>query len=91
MAPSMQSVADEYKQQPSSAAYASRLDSLVEQADLWVHGHMHEPFDYRIGKCRVVCNPCGYRTRSGATENAAFDPDFIIELAPQCAPLSAIG
>ncbi len=80
MAPSMQSVAGEYKLQPSSAAYASRLDALVEQADLWVHGHMHESFDYAIGKCRVVCNPCGYRTRSGATENAAFDPDFIVDI-----------
>lgn len=80
MAPSMRSVADEYSLERSSAAYASRLDALAEKADAWVHGHMHESFDYHIGKCRVVCNPCGYRTRAGLTENARFDPDFVIEV-----------
>jgi predicted phosphodiesterase len=27
---------------------------------LWTHGHTHELFDYKIGDCRVVCNPRGY-------------------------------
>ena len=27
---------------------------------LWVHGHMHDSFDYRLGRTRVVCNPRGY-------------------------------
>ena len=27
---------------------------------LWTHGHMHTPFDYKIGDTRVVCNPRGY-------------------------------
>jgi predicted phosphodiesterase len=27
---------------------------------LWTHGHTHELFDYKIGECRVVCNPRGY-------------------------------
>jgi predicted phosphodiesterase len=80
MAPSLQSVSAEYADSPVSAAYASRLDELAEKADLWVHGHMHESFDYRIGECRVVCNPCGYRTRAGTPENANFDPNLIIEL-----------
>jgi hypothetical protein len=26
-----------------------------------VHGHIHASRDYRIGSCRVVANPCGYR------------------------------
>lgn len=30
------------------------------QIKLWVHGHMHDPFDYMIGDTRVVCNPRGY-------------------------------
>lgn len=81
MAPSMRSVAERFLPDPVPAAYASRLDDLASQADLWVHGHTHDSFDYRIGKCRVVCNPCGYRTRSGGTENACFDPDFIVELS----------
>ncbi|NHZ66993.1 metallophosphoesterase family protein [Massilia genomosp. 1] len=80
MAPSMRSVPEEYATSRFSAAYASRLDELARQADLWVHGHMHDPVDYRIGKCRVVSNPCGYKTRTGGTENARFDPGFIVEL-----------
>ncbi|MCY0915952.1 metallophosphoesterase family protein [Massilia antarctica] len=83
MAPSMRSVPGEYLQSRFSAAYASRLDELVGQADLWVHGHMHDPVDYMVGKCRVVSNPCGYKTRAGGTENAHFDPHFIVEIADQ--------
>jgi len=64
----------------SSAAYASRLDELAAKADLWIHGHMHESFDYAIGRCRVVCNPCGYMNRAGGTENERFDSNFIVEI-----------
>ena len=81
MAPSMQSVASgPYAHDLVSAAYASRLDALAEKADLWVHGHMHDSFDYQIGKCRVVTNPCGYIRRDGSPENEQFDPNFVIEL-----------
>lgn len=80
MAPSAGSVADHFASDLVSAAYASRLDDLAEMADVWVHGHMHDSFDYRIGRCRVVCNPCGYMKRGGQGENPAFDPNFIIEL-----------
>jgi predicted phosphodiesterase len=61
MAPSFESVAPQYASDLTSAAYASNLDHLAERADVWIHGHMHESFDYEIGKCRVVCNPLGYR------------------------------
>jgi predicted phosphodiesterase len=30
------------------------------QVQLWIHGHMHDPFDYGLGGTRVVCNPRGY-------------------------------
>jgi predicted phosphodiesterase len=80
MAPSMLSVADKFGVEPASAAYASRLDVLVAQADLWVHGHMHESSDYKIDSCRVVCNPCGYMTRDGGIENAQFDANFIVDV-----------
>jgi Icc-related predicted phosphoesterase len=80
MAPSMMSVPPQYAHDPVSAAYASRLDGLAEQADLWIHGHMHDSFDYRIGKCRVVCNPRGYITRLGKAENQRFDPSFVVDL-----------
>lgn len=80
MAPSMQSVSEEFADDPVSAAYASRLDDLANQVDIWVHGHMHESFDYLIGNCRVICNPCGYMTREGRIQNPRFDPNLTIEV-----------
>ena len=60
-APSIQSIIDRYKANPVSAAFASNLDDFIleHQPRLWIHGHTHESFDYKIGKTRVVCNPRG--------------------------------
>lgn len=79
MAPSLLSVSEQYASDPVSAAFASRLDDLVTQCDLWIHGHMHTSFDYRIGRGRVVCNPRGYCLRTGP-ENPHFDPNFVVEI-----------
>jgi predicted phosphodiesterase len=46
-----------------NGGYSSDLTKLIlsnPQIKTWVHGHTHEPFDYQIGQCRVVCNPRGY-------------------------------
>ena len=53
--------------------YGSNLDALIEDCGpaLWIHGHVHDSFDYQIGSTRVLCNPRGY-LRYG--ENADFDP-----------------
>lgn len=80
MSPSLRSVAPRYADDLVSAAFSSNLDALAERADLWVHGHTHDSFDYKIGKCRVVCNPCGYVRRDGGTENLQYDPDLVVEV-----------
>ena len=81
MAPSMRSVEERYAANLGSPAFASRLDALVAQADLWVHGHMHASLDYRVKQCRVVCNPCGYQQPDGMPENERYDPGFIVDIA----------
>lgn len=46
-----------------NGGYSSDLDEFIEERpeiQLWTHGHTHHPFDYMIGKTRVVCNPRGY-------------------------------
>lgn len=67
-----------------SAAFASDLDAMVSKADLWVHGHIHDSMDYRLGKARVVCNPLGYplSDSDGAwfRENPMYDPNLVIEV-----------
>jgi predicted phosphodiesterase len=56
-------------------AYVSEHDHLVEKANLWVHGHVHQVQYYNIGKCRVMCNPfgyLGYETRTGKMHNGLW-------------------
>ena len=44
-----------------NAGFVSDLTPLVQKADLWLHGHVHDSFDYSdVGRCRVVANPAGY-------------------------------
>lgn len=60
------------------SGYASRLDDLVVQsgADLWVHGHIHAPVDYRIGITRVLAKPRGY----GNQLHGQIHPGLVVEL-----------
>ena len=54
---------------------------LFEVPTLWVHGHIHQNFDYHVGPCRVVTNPRGYVRWDGAMVNTAFDPGLVVDLA----------
>jgi Icc-related predicted phosphoesterase len=78
-APSIQSIAGLYRADPVSAAFASNMDNFImrHQPRLWIHGHTHESFDYKIGKTRVVCNPRGY---ASIEENKGFRPDYTLEI-----------
>ena len=59
-APHLASIHARFAGSPLNGAFVSDLTELVEQPDLWLHGHVHDSFDYRVGRCRVVCNPRGY-------------------------------
>ena len=48
---------------------------------LWVHGHTHDSFDYKVnGHTRVVCNPRGYPQVLGGWENEQFDVDKVVQI-----------
>ena len=61
-APSPRSVHPRYARNLLTPAFASDLEALMEESrvTLWIHGHTHDPFDYRVHGTRVVCNPRGY-------------------------------
>jgi Icc-related predicted phosphoesterase len=61
--------------------YASNLGDLIDrgQPDLWIHGHVHSPADYRPGKTRIVCNPRGHIEESSSR---TFDPSLVIQVQP---------
>ena len=79
MCPSRKSVPERFKTSGLSAAFSSNLDELIlrTRPALWVHGHTHDSFDYRIGKTRVVCNPWGYY---GRELNPEFREDLVVEI-----------
>lgn len=77
--PSMLSVAERYKNDVLTACFASNLDDLLGQSELWVHGHTHDSFDYTVNGTRVICNPRGYVYR-GNQENLKFDPSCIVDI-----------
>lgn len=74
--PSRRSVPARFEHNLLSAAFASDLDLLAEQADLWIHGHTHDASDYRLGKCRIVCNPRGYP----GEPYKGFQADIVVEI-----------
>ena len=77
--PSILSVAERFKEDTLSPCFASNLDHLFGQMDLWVHGHTHDNFDYESMGTRVICNPRGYVTFN-RTENLDFDPKLVVEI-----------
>ena len=76
----------------TSAAFVSDLTPLLGPAALWIHGHTHDGFDFKVNGTRIVANPMGYRTsnwkqaRDGSVaavvsyENGKFDPAMVIEI-----------
>lgn len=77
--PSFRSVHPRYADNPLTPAFASHLDHLIagDRMSLWVHGHMHDPFDYELNGTRVVCNPRGYAPYD---LTSAFRPDLVVEI-----------
>lgn len=75
-APSYQSIPEHFKTEKCNYAYASNFDDLILelQPQFWVHGHIHDSFDYKIGETRVVCNPKGYPPQYVSGWNPEFNP-----------------
>ncbi|MBK7051898.1 MAG: metallophosphoesterase [Rhodoferax sp.] len=74
-----------------NAGFVSDLSEILlsENAPgLWLHGHVHDSFDYTVGRCRVVANPAGYILNRGWVttsdhiqfENGEFQLDMILEV-----------
>lgn len=81
------SVHPRYAGDITNAAFVSDLTELLQKADFWLHGHVHDSFDYRLGRCRVVANPRGYALNRTSTptvkglkfENPNFDYACVID------------
>jgi Icc-related predicted phosphoesterase len=72
-----QSIDAKYRRDLVTGAFVSDLSALIEarRPALWIHGHVHDCSDYRVGETRMLCNPHGY-----GEENAAFDGALVVEV-----------
>lgn len=73
--PHPKSVHKRHNGQLLSAAFVSDLTPLMGKAALWIHGHIHNSFDYAVAGTRIIANPKGY-----GGENKEFIPDYVVEV-----------
>jgi predicted phosphodiesterase len=73
-APSLRSADPRYGAQPGTASFCNADDDLMPGVDLWIHGHLHCPQDYRVehvrGHTRVVCNARGHARKGEHARHA---------------------
>lgn len=87
-APSPLSLHPDYAEDITSAAFISDLSELLGVADLHIHGHTHNSFDYAVKATRVMANPMGYSKGIKLVptpaelqhENPHFDSRLLVEL-----------
>lgn len=80
-APSFQSVDAKFAHDKTmNGGYASEMSEFIldnENIKVWVHGHMHDPVNYKIGSTQVLSNPRGYIPWEAGN---GFDPNLTFEL-----------
>ena len=62
-APSEYSIGNKYVGSSLNPYYCTDLKNFIKSHNnlkLWVHGHVHDYFNYMLGNTRVVCSPYGY-------------------------------
>ena len=82
------SIHPRYDGQLLNAGFISDLTPLLGKAALWIHGHVHDSFDYTVADTRIVANPRGYalnRLAAGTPdqiqwENPAFQPSLVLDV-----------
>lgn len=81
-APSPRSIHPRFTDSPLNACFVSDAEHLLDasRVQLWIHGHTHDSFDYRLNGTRVVCNPRGY-AKDGVNENSLFNPDLMVSVS----------
>jgi Icc-related predicted phosphoesterase len=93
--PHPQSIHARFQGNAMNPGFVSDLSDRIARwrPALWVHGHVHNRFDYRVGSTRVVANPRGYDAKVQCAdgtvvvwpEHPDFDPNLTIEI-PNCHP-----
>jgi len=89
-APHPDSIFHWYRNDAHNAAYASDLTEIIFNGApaLWVHGHTHHSFDYKVFQTRIICNPLG----TAGAPNPEYNPRLVINgsdlITKEQAPMS---
>jgi predicted phosphohydrolase len=78
--PTYKSVPERFIGHELNSFFVADCEELLVEGkgpNLWVHGHTHDSFDYKVNDTRIVCNPYGYWRRG---ENKQFNPKLIVEV-----------
>ena len=65
-ASSVNSISAKFKENKYNCFFYDPCDNEIVhkwKPKLWIHGHIHEVFDYVLGSTRIICNPLGYPGR----------------------------
>lgn len=82
--PHQKSTSPKFANDAMNVVFGSHVsESLMQQASLWIHGHVHSAVNYRIGDdtryVRVIANPKGYSTWANDPENDQFSSGYLVE------------
>jgi len=77
--PSYGSISTRFMGSAQNIFYISNMEDIIvsKQPKLWVHGHTHDQFDYKLGETRIVANPRGYEFEFSQKN---WDPAKVIEV-----------
>ncbi len=82
--PSEHSVANCYKGDIYNAWFRDQeIESIIlaNRPKLYIHGHTHMPFRYRLSTTEIVCNPRGYPNEGCVGDTGlAFNPQLVVEV-----------
>lgn len=76
--PSEKCVSTWWKGSPLNAFFVCDVEQIIRDKTpgVWVSGHTHDSFSFKIGKTQMICNPFGY---VGHHINTKYDENLIIE------------
>lgn len=87
-APSWKSNPPVFARSPLSGGFCSDLEPLILEFSpaLWIHGHVHESMNYKIGNTLVLANPRGYELGDRfitSPENHKWKRRAVVEIDPR--------
>ena len=79
-APHPKSTKNQFKKQLMSSYWVNNVEELLGFSDFWVHGHVHDTFNYEVEATKILCNPRGYSKTFDLSPNTFFEKNIILEV-----------